>query len=61
MKLEKCAVQYVDAGKQEGKDCDDCIQFIRGKTSKAMGTCRIVAGEINPHGYCIVFTPKPKS
>jgi hypothetical protein len=26
-----------------------------------MGTCRIVAGEINPHGYCIVFTPKPKS
>jgi len=60
-KLAKSAVQYVDAGKEEGKDCDDCIQFIPGKTAKALGTCRIVEGEINPHGHCIAFTPKPKS
>lgn len=59
-KLAKAAVQYVDAGQEEGKDCDDCIQFIPGKTSKAMGTCKIVEGEINPHGHCIAFTPKPK-
>ena len=59
-KLAKSAVQYVDAGKEEGKDCDDCIQFIPGKTAKALGTCRIVEGEINPHGHCIAFTPKPK-
>ena len=59
-KLAKSAVQYVDAGKEEGKDCDDCIQFIPGKTPKAMGTCKIVEGEINPHGHCIAFTPKPK-
>jgi hypothetical protein len=59
-KLAKSAVQYVDAGKEEGKDCDDCIQFIPGKTPKAMGACKIVEGEINPHGHCIAFTPKPK-
>ena len=59
-KLAKAAVQYVDAGKEEGKDCDDCIQFIPGKTPKAMGTCKIVEGDINPHGHCIAFAPKPK-
>ena len=31
-KLAKSAVQYVDAGKDEGKDCDDCSQFIAGRT-----------------------------
>ena len=60
-KLAKSVVQYVNDGKEEGKDCDDCIQFIPGKTPKAMGTCKIVEGEINPHGHCIAFTPKPKT
>ena len=59
-KLAKSTVQYVDAGTEEGKDCDDCIQFIPGKTPKAMGICKIVEGEINPHGHCIAFTPRPK-
>ena len=59
-KLVKSAVQYVDAGKEEGKHCDDCVQFIPGKTPKSLGTCKIVEGEINPHGHCIAFTPKPR-
>ena len=59
-KLAKSAVQYVDAGKDEGKDCDDCAQFLPGKTEKDNGTCKIVEGTINPHGHCIAFTPKPK-
>ena len=59
-KLAKSAVQYVDAGKDEGKDCDDCSQFVPGKTVKANGTCKLVEGAINPHGHCIAFTPKPK-
>jgi hypothetical protein len=57
-KLAKAAVRYVDAGTEAGKDCDDCIQFIPGKTPAAMGTCKIVEGEINPHGHCIAFTPR---
>ena len=59
-KLAKSAVQYVDAGKDEGKDCDDCMQFVPGKTAKDAGTCKIVEGAINPHGHCIAFAPKPK-
>ena len=59
-KLAKSAVQYVDVGKEEGKDCDDCIQFVPGKTANATGACRIVEGAINPHGHCIAFSPKPK-
>lgn len=59
-KLAKSAVQYVDAGKDESKDCDDCTQFVPGKTAKDIGTCKIVEGAINPHDHCIAFTPKPK-
>jgi hypothetical protein len=59
-KLAKSAVQYEDRAKKEGTDCDDCIQFIPGRTANAMGTCKIVEGGINPHGHCIAFTPKPR-
>jgi hypothetical protein len=59
-KLAKSAVQYEDRAEQEGKDCDDCIQFIPGKTATALGTCKIVEGEINPHGHCIAFTPRSR-
>jgi hypothetical protein len=58
-KLAKATVQYVDDGKLPGKDCDDCIQFIPGKTAKDAGTCKIVEGAINPHGHCLAFSPKP--
>jgi hypothetical protein len=58
-KLAKATVQYVDDGKLPGKDCDDCIQFIPGKTSKDVGACKIVEGAINPHGHCLAFSPKP--
>ena len=60
-KLAKSAVQYVDDGKVPNKDCDDCIQFIPGAKADGVGTCRIVAGAINPHGHCIAFSPKPKT
>ena len=58
-KLAKADVKYQDEPKA-GKDCDDCIQFIPGKTSKVKGTCKIVEGDISPTGYCLAFTPKPK-
>lgn len=58
-KLAKTTVQYVDAGKDEGKDCNNCAQFLPGKTEKDNGTCKIVDGTINPRGHCIAFTPKP--
>jgi hypothetical protein len=57
-KAAKSAVQYQDMPK-DGKDCDDCIQFIPGATEAAPGTCKIVEGSISPHGHCLAFTPKP--
>ena len=59
-KLAKSAVKYVDVSADEGKDCDDCVQFVPGATAKGLGTCKIVDGDINPHGHCIAFSPKPK-
>ena len=58
-KIAKSAVNYVDTGKDEGKDCDDCMHFMPGKTAKASGTCKIVEGAINPHGHCNAFAAKP--
>jgi hypothetical protein len=60
-KVSKAAVQYTDTGNAPGKDCDDCNLFLPGKSAKDPGTCKIVEGEISPHGHCLAFTPKPKS
>jgi hypothetical protein len=59
-KVSKAAVQYTDNGNVAGKDCDDCSQFLPGTSVKDPGTCKIVEGEISPHGHCLAFTPKPK-
>jgi hypothetical protein len=59
-KLTKESVQYEAVGKVPGKDCDDCLQFVSGASRAAKGSCKIVDGEIDPHGHCIAFTPKPK-
>jgi hypothetical protein len=57
-KLAKSAVSYQDAP-NGGKDCDDCLQFIAGKTEAGPASCKIVEGPISPHGYCLAFTPRP--
>jgi hypothetical protein len=57
VKLAKAAVQYQDVGNSPGKDCDDCMHYIAGKDVAAKGTCKIVEGDIAPHGHCLAFTP----
>lgn len=56
-KLARTDVKYQDKP-EAGKDCDDCIHFIPGSKPKVTGICRVVEGPINPHGYCVAFTPK---
>jgi hypothetical protein len=60
VKLAKSTVQYVDAGNMPHIDCDDCVQFLPGKSAKDKGQCKIVEGDIDPHGHCLAFSPKPK-
>jgi hypothetical protein len=58
-KLAKADVQYQDRPR-DGKDCDDCMHFVRGAQGTP-STCKVVDGAISPHGYCFAFTPKAKS
>ena len=52
--VAKAAVNYQD--QPNGKAyCAHCINFIPGKNADATGHCRIVAGRISPHGWCLVF------
>jgi hypothetical protein len=59
-KLAKEAVKYTDVGTVEGKDCDDCSQYLPPASPDQAPTCRIVEGPISPHGHCIAFSPKPR-
>ena len=60
-KLSKADVQYQDKPNPAGRDCDDCIQFVRDSTRKTVGSCKVVEGEVSAHGYCLAFTPRPST
>jgi len=47
--------------KPEGdKSCANCMQFVPGASTKALGGCKIIPGdtEISPQGYCAAWTKK---
>ncbi len=50
-KLAKEVVQYQEAPK-DGNECDKCVNW------QAPNGCTIVAGQINPKGWCVAFGPK---
>lgn len=56
-KLSKASVHYQPHLK--GKpDCDDCAQYLAPAAGKRNATCKRVAGDINPHGWCELFEAK---
>jgi hypothetical protein len=50
-KVSKQMVQYQDAPKA-GHECSGCSNFLPPKS------CRVVLGDVSPHGWCSVWTPK---
>jgi hypothetical protein len=58
-KLAQAAVKYQNTP-NGSMECSNCMQFIPGKTADATGSCKVVEGSINPHGYCIAWVAKPK-
>ena len=56
-KVAKASMQYQETPKGTA-ECSTCVQFIPGKTAKAKGTCKVVDGTINPHGWCLAYTAK---
>lgn len=51
------AVKYQDMP-NDGHQCSGCKLFIPGATADANGTCKSVAGDIVPHGWCVLFAAK---
>jgi hypothetical protein len=39
--------------------CSKCNYFLPGASATVTGKCKIVAGDISPHGWCQLFAPKP--
>ena len=50
-KLAQNLVQYQEMPK-DGAECDKCVNWI------APSSCKIVAGTINPKGWCVAFAPQ---
>jgi High potential iron-sulfur protein len=55
--VPKAAMKYQDEPKGK-QDCSNCVQFIPGKTPTAMGECKVVAGAVSPHGWCLAYAAK---
>ena len=55
--IPKTAVTYQDSPK-DGHQCSGCKLFIPGADDKAAGTCKSVAGEIKPDGWCKLWAAK---
>ena len=50
-KLPQATVQYQEMPK-DGAECDKCVNWV------APNQCKIVAGNINPKGWCVAYAPK---
>ncbi len=50
-KLAQNIVQYQQMPK-DGAECDKCVNWM------PPNACKIVAGEINPKGWCVAYAPK---
>ena len=50
-KISQAQVQYQQSP-NNGQHCSICVNF------QAPASCAIVAGKINPDGWCIAFAPK---
>lgn len=52
------AVKY--QGSPNGANhCGKCKYFLPGANATAVGQCKVVAGQISPNGWCILFAAKP--
>ena len=51
-KVSQASVQY-QAQPKDAKKCGDCLHFIAESS-----TCKLVEGQINPEGWCILWAKK---
>jgi len=53
-KVSKDAVGYRDSPEGE-RMCSNCVHFVPGEPS---GSCKVVAGDIDPEGWCTLWSAK---
>lgn len=54
--MNKGMLHYQDSPK-DGKMCADCAAYNPPQSSDAAsGTCKVVAGPVNPTGWCIAYS-----
>lgn len=52
------SLQYTGHSPYANKRCDNCNFFTPATQGKSCGSCSIVAGPINPQGYCTSWVKK---
>jgi hypothetical protein len=55
--LPQSSAKYQDTPKGANR-CDTCVYYISGAKADTPGQCKIVAGQVSPHGWCVLFAPK---
>jgi len=55
----RASMKYKDTPEGD-KRCDNCVQFVPGKSAADLGGCKIFPGdtEISPKGYCVAWAKK---
>ncbi|MGD0473307.1 MAG: high-potential iron-sulfur protein [Candidatus Velthaea sp.] len=56
-KSPQTAVSYQTSPKGTAH-CSGCKFFLPGADPKAKGQCQVVAGDISPDGWCVVYSAK---
>ena len=59
-KLQRGAVSYEDHP-SVGKPCSACGHYIPNAEASSPEQCQVVAGEVGPHGHCILWTERNPS
>ncbi len=56
----RTSMKYVDKTEKPDQRCDNCVHWVPVADPKALGGCKLFAGdtEINPNGWCTVWAKK---
>ena len=55
----RSTLQYVEKSVTEGKQCNNCLQYVAPEGGKACGGCKLFTGPVQPSGYCLSWAAKP--
>ena len=59
-KVEMSSVGYLDQSPYLDRCCTSCVMFRESAAGKFLGSCTLVDGDINPHGWCRRYTSEDR-